>query len=132
MNYNCIIEKKDDWFLVSFPDIPNIQTSGESYQDAVKMAEEALNGSLIVCLEKDFNVPVARYKGGIEIEVAPKVAFALDLRKARADCTKKEAAAKVGMTYQQYQRLENPYKTNPTLEMLYRLQKAFGVSFLTL
>lgn len=27
-----------------------------------------------------------------------------------------------GKTYQQYQKLENPKKTNPTLEILYRLQ----------
>ncbi len=43
-----------------------------------------------------------------------------------------EIASKAGMSYQQYQRLENPKKTNPTLEMLYRLQKVFNSPFLAL
>lgn len=132
MTYNCSIEKIDNWFIATFPDMPNIQTSAETYDDAIKMAKEALEGSLIVCLKKDLPVPKSKYKKGIDIEVSPKVAFAIDLRRARAELSKKEAAEKIGMTYQQYQRLENPYKTNPTLEMLYRLQKAFSCTFISL
>ena len=101
-------------------------------EEAIKMAREALDGCLITCLEKEFPIPDPVFKDGISIEVSPKVAFAINLRKARANETMKDAAAKVGMTYQQYQRLENPYKTNPTLEMIFRLQKAFNCSFLTL
>ena len=46
--------------------------------------------------------------------------------------TQKEVAEKAGMSYQQYQRLENPHKTNPTLETLYKLQKVFNRPFLAL
>ena len=46
--------------------------------------------------------------------------------------TQKEVAEKAGMPYQQYQRLENPHKTNPTLETLYKLQKVFNRPFLAL
>ena len=73
-----------------------------------------------------------KYTGGYPIEVSPKVAFAIELRKARAGHSQKEVAAKAGMTYQQYQRLENPHKTNPTLETLYKLQKVFNRPFLAL
>jgi len=132
MTYNCSIEKIDDWFIASFPDMPNIQTSAETEEDVLHMAKEALEGSLVVCLKNDLPIPDSKYKNGFIIEVSPKIAFAIELRKARADLSKKEAAAKIGMTYQQYQRLENPYKTNPTLEMLYRLQKAFSCTFITL
>lgn len=132
MKYNCVIEQDKNWFIVTFPDMTNIQTSAESYEEAIKMAGEALDGCLITCLEKEFPIPDPVFKDGISIEVSPKVAFAINLRKARANETMKDAAAKVGMTYQQYQRLENPYKTNPTLEMIFRLQKAFNCSFLTL
>ena len=52
--------------------------------------------------------------------------------KCRANHSQKEVAAKAGMTYQQYQRLENPHKTNPTLETLYKLQKVFNRPFLAL
>lgn len=132
MTYNCKIEKTDNWYIATFPDMTNIQTSAETYEQVIQMAKEALDGCLIVCLQKDFEIPVPSYSEGIPVEVSPKVAFAVDLRKARASQTKKEVAAKIGMTYQQYQRLENPYKTNPTLEMLCRLQKAFGCTFVTL
>ena len=132
MTYNCVIDKVDNWFIASFPDMPNIQTSGETEEEALKMAQEALDRTLSVSLEKDLPIPEAKSNEGIEIEVSPKVAFAINLRKVRANQTKKEAAAMLGMTYQQYQRLENPYKTNPTLEMMFRLQKTFGCKFLSL
>ena len=132
MTYNCVIDKVDNWFIASFPDMPNIQTSGETEEEALKMAQEALDRTLTVSLEKDLPIPEAKSHEGIEIEVSPKVAFAINLRKVRANQTKKEAAAMLGMTYQQYQRLENPYKTNPTLEMMFRLQKTFGCKFLSL
>ena len=41
-----------------------------------------------------------KYTGGYPIEVSPKVAFAIELRKARAEHSQKEVAAKAGMTYQ--------------------------------
>ncbi|MCR5062131.1 MAG: helix-turn-helix transcriptional regulator [Treponema sp.] len=66
------------------------------------------------------------------MKVSPKVAFAIELRKARAGHSQKEVAEKAGMTYQQYQRLENPHKTNPTMETLYKLQKVFNHRFLAL
>ena len=132
MTYYYNIEKTDNWYIVTFPDMRNIQTSAESMEKVDKMAKEALEGSLIVCLQKDLPIPEAQYKNGTSIEVSPKIAFAIELRKARAQRSKKEAAQTVGMTYQQYQRLENPYKTNPTLEMMYRLQKAFGCKFICL
>ena len=69
---------------------------------------------------------------GYPIEVSPKIAFAIELRKARAGHSQKEVAEKAGMTYQQYQRLENPHKTNPTLETLYKLQQVFNRPFLAL
>ena len=89
---------------------------------------------VILASHLDNGYPIAepKYSGGYPIEVSPKVAFAIELRKARANHSQKEVAAKAGMTYQQYQRLENPHKTNPTLETLYKLQKVFNRPFLAL
>ena len=96
------------------------------------MAKDVLNGVLASHLDNGFPISEPKYAGGYPIEVSPKVAFAIELRKARANHTQKEVAEKAGMSYQQYQRLENPHKTNPTLETLYKLQKVFNRPFLAL
>ena len=133
MTYNCTIEKQEDgMYVAQFPDMTNILTCGFSKEEALKMAEEALNGVLAVDLEHGHPIAEPSYKDGYPIEVSPKVAFAIELRKARAGHSQKEVAEKAGMTYQQYQRLENPHKTNPTLETLYKLQKVFNRPFLAL
>ena len=103
MTYNCNITPKEGKFFVQFPDIPNAITLGNTQEEALSMAGDVLNGIL-----------------------------AIELRKARANHTQKEVAEKAGMSYQQYQRLENPHKTNPTLETLYKLQKVFNRPFLAL
>ncbi len=133
MTYNCTVEKNNDGiFVAQFPDMTNILTCGSSHEEALKMAQEALNGVLTVDLENGHPIAEPSFTGGYPIEVSPKVAFAIELRKARANHTQKEVAAKAGMSYQQYQRLENPHKTNPTLETLYKLQQVFNRPFLAL
>ena len=132
MTYNCSITKEEDKFVVRFPDIPNAITFGTSMEDALFMAQDVLNGILASHIDNGYPVSEPKYNGGYPVEVSPKVAFALELRKARANHSQKEVAQKAGMTYQQYQRLENPHKTNPTLETIYKLQKIFNRQFLAL
>ena len=132
MTYNCNITEKDGKFVAQFPDMTNILTYGSSQTEALEMAKDALDGVLSVDIDKGFPIPAPEYKGGFPVEVSPKIAFAIELRKARAGRSQKEIAAKAGMSYQQYQRLENPHKTNPTLETLYKLQKVFNRPFLAL
>ena len=58
MTYNCTIEKQEDGLYVAqFPDMTNILTCGFSHEEALKMAEEALNGVLAVDL--DHGHPIA-------------------------------------------------------------------------
>ncbi|MBO4546017.1 MAG: type II toxin-antitoxin system HicB family antitoxin [Treponema sp.] len=132
MTYNCDITKQEDKFVVRFPDVPNAITFGKSEEDALYMAQDVLNGILASHIENGYPISDSKYTGGHPIEVSPKIAFAIELRKARADRPQKEIAQAAGMTYQQYQRLENPRKTNPTLETLWRLQKVFKRPFLAL
>lgn len=133
MTYNCTIERQSEaMYIVHFPDMENVTTYGTNPEDAQKMAKEALDAVLETDVEKGFPIPEPKYRGGTAVEVSPRIAFAIELRKARGSRTQKEAALSAGMSYQQYQRLENPKKTNPTLEMLYRLQKVFRRSFLAL
>ena len=132
MTYNCDITEKEGKFLVKFPDVPNAITFGTSKEDALIMAKDVLDGILASHLDNGYPISESTYKDGHPIEVSPKIAFAIELRKARAGHSQKEVAAKAGMTYQQYQRLENPHKTNPTLETLYKLQQVFNRPFLAL
>ena len=132
MTYNCNITEKDGKFVAQFPDMTNVLTYGSSQTESLEMAKDALDGVLSVDIDEGFPIPAPEYKGGFPVEVSPKIAFAIELRKARAGRSQKEIAAKAGMSYQQYQRLENPHKTNPTLETLYKLQKVFNRPFLAL
>ena len=132
MTYNCNITKEEDKFVVRFPDMSNALTFGTSQEEALFMAHEVLNAILASHIDNGYPIAEPEYKGGYAIEVSPKVAFAIELRKARAGQSQKEVAQKAGMSYQQYQRLENPHKTNPTLETLYKLQKVFNRPFLAL
>ncbi|MBO4319748.1 MAG: type II toxin-antitoxin system HicB family antitoxin [Treponema sp.] len=132
MIYNCDITEKDGKFIAQFPDMTNVLTYGSSREEALEMAKDALDGVLSVDIENGFPIPPAKYTEGYPVEVSPKIAFAIELRKARAGNSLKDVAEKAGMTYQQYQRLENPRKTNPTLETLYKLQKVFNRPFLAL
>ena len=132
MTYNCDITEKEGKFLVKFPDVPNAITFGTSKEDALSMAKDVLDGILASHLDNGYPISESTYTEGYPIEVSPKIAFAIELRKARAGHSQKEVAEKAGMTYQQYQRLENPHKTNPTLETLYKLQQVFNRPFLAL
>ena len=132
MTFNCNITPKDGKYFVQFPDITNAITLGSTQEEALSMPNDVLNGVLASHLDNGYPISEPQYKGGYPIEVSPKVAFAIELRKARANHTQKEVAEKAGMSYQQYQRLENPHKTNPTLETLYKLQKEFNRPFLIL
>ena len=132
MTYNCNITPKEGKFFVQFPDIPNAITLGNTQEEALSMAGDVLNGILASHLDNGYPISEPIYTAGYSVEVSPKVAFAIELRKARANHTQKEVAEKAGMSYQQYQRLENPHKTNPTLETLFKLQKVFNRPFLAL
>lgn len=130
MVYYCNIEKNDDKYVVEFPDLPNVKTFGFSLEDAKRMAKEALEGTLEVDLDFMLGIPEPKYTDGYPIEINPRIAFALTLRKARGSKTQQEIASALGMTYQQYQRLENPKKTNPTISTIHKLEQTLGCHFL--
>lgn len=72
MTYNCTIEKQEDgMYVAQFPDMTNILTCGYSHEEALKMAEEALNGVLAVALDHRHPIAEPKYTGGYPIEVSP-------------------------------------------------------------
>ncbi|WP_025294460.1 type II toxin-antitoxin system HicB family antitoxin [Sphingomonas sanxanigenens] len=55
--YPAIIERGNDGFGVTFPDLPGCTSFGTSLQDAARNAEEALDGHLNVAAEYGDSIP---------------------------------------------------------------------------
>jgi antitoxin HicB len=73
--YYAKIIIKDGAYLVSFPELENINTYGVTLAEAVRNAEEALSGSLESDFERGFYLPEAKdHKGNgyYKIPVIPQ------------------------------------------------------------
>ena len=130
MVYFCKLEpdEKDGGFSVSFPDVQGVHTEGDTLDEALFNAWEALNGSLEAGISHGFPLPEATSTGQdlYPIEVEPHILIAWELRSLRGDLPQSEIARRLGLSYQSYQRLENPTKGNPTVRTLEKVAKAFG------
>ena len=126
MVYNCTIRKDGDMLIAQFPDMPNIQTFGYTREEALAMAKEALDG----CLESDVShgnkIPPPAYKKGYPITVATNIALSIKFRDLRGEQSQTDIARKIGLSYQAYQRLENPRKANPTIKTLEKIARIYG------
>lgn len=129
MYYYALIDKEGDDFIVSFPQFEQINTYGKTKEEAIRNAEEALNGSIGSDFERGFEIQDPReYKGGNyhKIFIHPHIEIALRLRKIRDKKSQIELAKELGISYQSYQRLENPRRCNPTVKTLERIAKIFN------
>ena len=126
MIYNCKIEKYEDMFWVQFPDMPNIQTYGDTFEHALEMAKDALEGCIECDISKGRSIPTPKYKKGYPITVANHIVVSLRLRELRGEQSQADIANKLGLSYQAYQRLENPRKANPTVKTLEKIARVYG------
>ena len=122
--------KSDRSYLVEFPDLPGCLTEGGTLEEAKANAREALSGYLASIFERNFKIPKAsslRGKGVYMIEPEPEIAVPIFLRRMRElnKLTQEDVARELGISYQTYQRLENPNKSNPTIKTLDKLAKVF-------
>lgn len=129
MLYIAQVKRNEGVYVVSFPDFPNVNTYGETKADAILFAHEALNLTLEVDFERGFSLPEPKAvpgRGTITVRVQPNIAIAYQLRRLRHNQTQAEVAKKVGISYQAYQKLENPRKCNPTVKTLEKISAAMG------
>ncbi len=122
---------EDKSYLVEFPDLPGCLTEGATLEEAKQNAKEALTGYLSSVFERNFKIPgpsALKGKNIHNIEPEPEVAVPILLRKFRetSKLTQGDIAKVLGISYQAYQRLEKPGKSNPTLKTLERLAKVFN------
>jgi len=121
-------DKADKCFLVEFIDLPGCQTYGQTQEEAMSNAVEALSGYLETIDSRKLQIPdPSKHKGkGIYyIKPAKNVAFAVWLRKKRQEIgyTQEQIAQILKIPYQSYQRFENPSKSNPTLKTIAKLEE---------
>lgn len=130
MEYYARITKSGPDFIVAFPEFPNINTYGKSLEKALAEAREALNGTLETEFERGYALPEPGKHGDKRsyhpISVLPHVEIAYALKRMRNGHSQTEIARKLGITYQSYQKLENPRKCNPTVKTLERIGEVLG------
>jgi antitoxin HicB len=126
MVYHCTIKKEGNEYIAQFPDMTNVVTCGFTHDEALAMAKEALEG----CLESDIShgkeIPPPTYTDGYPVTVASHIALSLRLRELRGGQSQTNIAQKLGLSYQAYQRLENPRKANPTVKTLEKIARVYG------
>jgi antitoxin HicB len=125
MVYHCVIEYNGELYVARFPDMPNIQTCGDTHEEALMMAKDALEGCLESDISRGLTIPPPSYNGGYPVTVASHIALSLRLRDLRGEHSQSDIARKLGLSYQSYQRLENPRKANPTVKTLEKIARIY-------
>lgn len=126
-----IFDRKDRVYNVEFPDLPGCLTYGESLEEAKEHATEALSAFLESLDQRNLKLPSPSKLKGKNIHLIQpdkKVAFAITLRMKRmkSGMTQQQIAKVLNISYQTYQRFENPSKSNPTLGTIEKLEKVLA------
>ena len=121
---------EDKTYLVEFPDLPGCLTEGTTLEEAKQNAREALTGYLASVFDRTLKIPDPsdiKGKHVYHIEPEPEVAVPILIKKLRETrkLTQGDIAKVLGISYQAYQRLEKPGKSNPTIKTLERLARVF-------
>ena len=130
MYYHFKIHKEPDGYWAECVELEGCVTQGDSFNELQKNMEEALNLYLDEPDNSDvtFPMPNKEVKGGVEVPVLPKIAFALMMRILRKQkgLTQSEIAKLLGMNnIYSYQRLERSKQANPSLTTLAKIKKVF-------
>ena len=131
-----VYSNTDKCFLVEFPDLRGCLTYGNTLEEAMENAKEALTGYLESIDLRRIDIPhPSRPKGKDVYFIAPETstAFAVWLKLTRTEkgLSQKQAAEMLGINFQSYQKFENPKKANPTLRTIDRIERTFGVKLIS-
>jgi len=123
-----ITKEEDGIFFVSFPDIHEAMTQGETLEEALFNASEVLTLTMEYRLDEDQKIPEPSIIKGRHIHlISPdaKVQAALLVRKARAEKSLADLARALETSWPSVKRLENPHNS-PTLKMIDKAAAALG------
>ena len=96
----------------------------------VPLVTSAFAGVLESEFERGFKLPPAgdfsSKRGYHAVPVQPHIEIAYALRALRNGHSQSEIARRLGISYQSYQKLENPRKCNPTVKTLEKIGAVLG------
>ncbi|CDI04389.1 conserved hypothetical protein [Candidatus Competibacter denitrificans Run_A_D11] len=128
IRYPAVLEPEEGGgFFVRFLDVEGAMTDGETLDEALFNASEALSGILGWMLEENQPLPTpSPAEEGLYL-IAPdaRTQAALLIRQARGDRSLAELARALETSWPSAQRLENP-RHSPTLHQLERAAAALG------
>lgn len=129
IEYPAKIKKEEDGiFFVSFLDIEEAMTQGETMEEALFNASEVLTLSLEYRLDEEQKIPEPSQITGSDIHlISPgaKVQAALLVRRTREGTSLANLARTLETSWPSVKRLENPHHS-PTLKMIDRAAAALG------
>jgi antitoxin HicB len=129
ITYPARIAQDGDGFGVTFRDIPAAITEGDSREEALAHAQDALSAALEAHLEYGDEIPEPSppRRGEVMVLVDADVAGVLALRFGRlsASLSKAELARRLGVSRQSYGQLES-LGTNLSLRKLDEVASAIG------
>ena len=129
-------DKEENVFNVSFPDFEGGYTYGETLEEALFYASEALSGCLAVMLNRNMEIKeqnIIDTNGLYFIKPDRNVSFVLFLKKRRDELglTQQQVAEMLNISYQAYQRYENVDTCNPTLKKIAKMEKILNREIVT-
>lgn len=129
VRYAAVLEAQPEGgFTVTFPDIPEAITEGDSREESLFHAADVLTLCLEERIEANEALPTpSRIKNGVLVEPRAAVQAAVAVRMARQlqGRTLSELARALGTSWAAAQKLENP-RANPTIGQLERTAAALG------
>jgi len=109
--YPAIVKRDGDTFVVLFPDIPHAHTNGNSREDALSHAPDALEAGISMLMEKNEDLPApgpARGRNTVLVGLPSVISSAkaeLYTALRSAGVRKSELARRMGIHKQQVERL---------------------------
>lgn len=124
--YPAIISQEDDRYFVTFPDLEEAITEGESLDEALFNAAEVLSLTLEGRMEEEMEIPrPSLIKNSYPIAPQARVQAALLMRQAKGQYTTAEIARLLGTSWPAVARLEDPHHW-PSLRQLEKAAIAIG------
>jgi DNA-binding XRE family transcriptional regulator/predicted RNase H-like HicB family nuclease len=119
---------------VRFPEHPGVITYGGDFETAKAAAREALNAALESDFDRSFKLPpLKKHRAGkgekvVFISLDPEIRTAYLLRTWREEVrlTQQAMAQRLGISYQAYQRMERPGRSNLTVATLEKIAACLG------
>ncbi len=109
--YQATVEEDPDGgFIVTFADVPEAITAGETFEEAIANAREALGLALRGILQDDRSLPQPAAHDGVPVAVAADEAAKLAVIQAfkEAGISKSELARRLGKTETEARRILDP------------------------